>query len=173
MTTFLKPSSILRELPQKRYSTTLDIGAGTGALSSLLVHQSDRVVSLDIHPSALSSLSRLSRSHSNLAVMCADIEREEGIPLRSNTVDLVVLCNVLFQLENKEHCMREVKRVLSPHGCAMIIDWEDSFEGIGPHRDHVTPSHHTLGLIEDSGMNMIRRLSLDQTPYHYGFLVTK
>jgi hypothetical protein len=74
-------------------------------------------------------------------------------------------------MENKEVVADEIKRVLKPGGKACIVDWADSFGGIGPKSEHVYTKEQTQHLFESKGFHVDRELSAGS--HHYGFIFKK
>jgi len=59
----------------------------------------------------------------------ADVEK--GVKIASNTIDFVLLSNILFESDDKESILKETYRLLKPQGIALIVDWKsDSPVGI-------------------------------------------
>ena len=52
-------------------------------------------------------------------------------------MDVVLIVNTLFQVEDKNGLVEEAWRVVAPGGRAVVIDWKDSFDNMGPHPSHV------------------------------------
>lgn len=108
---------------------------------------------------------------SNVEVIWGDIEKVGGTNIADGTVSLGLLCNVLFQLEDKKSCLAELKRILIPGGRALVVDWADSFGGIGPHINNVITKESAEELFEGAGFAKDREISAGS--HHYGFIFKK
>lgn len=91
----------------------LDLGAGTGSLTAVLLADGHEVVAVD--PSA-AMLGRLADAHPTSAV----VGRAERIPLRDQSVDAVVVAQA-FHWFDHERAVPEIARVLRPGGVASMV----------------------------------------------------
>jgi ubiquinone/menaquinone biosynthesis C-methylase UbiE len=153
-----------------------DFGAGSGFYSmaaSRALIATGRVYAIDVHQDLLSRL----KNHAvkerlyNIEVVLGDIEKVGGTKLREASIDLVLLCNVLFQVENKENLLKEVKRVLKSGGRVLVVDWSESFGGIGPQPGDVVKKEVAKNLFETAGFHTDREINAGS--HHYGFIMKK
>jgi SAM-dependent methyltransferase len=88
----------------------LDLGAGAGTLSRMLVGTGFTVDALDRerHPPAVDGVQRL----------CADLN--DGIPVADSSYDAIVAQEVIHLLENPWSLFREAARVLTPDGLFLL-----------------------------------------------------
>ena len=106
-------------------STVLDLGAGTGKLTRMLVPRVERVIAVEPGPEMLEQLRR--------AVPEADalLGAAEAIPLPDDAVDAVV-CGQSFHWFRTEEALSEMGRVLRPGGGIGLIwnvrDPDDSLQ---------------------------------------------
>ncbi len=108
---------VLRQLALDRTSTVLDLGAGTGKLTRLLVDRFDHVLAvepLDGMRALLESLIPDAEAHSGTA---------ESIPLQSHTV-AAVFCADAFHWFDGEQALAEIARILQPRG-ALVLMWNE------------------------------------------------
>ena len=68
----------------------------------------------------------------NVSPVWCDLEEVNGIKLPNDSLDVGILINTLFQLEEKTVALTEMRRVLKRDGVLHIIDWTESFGGLGP-----------------------------------------
>jgi SAM-dependent methyltransferase len=96
-------------------ATVLDLGAGTGKLTRLLISAFERVIAVE--PSE--AMRRL------LATLCSEAEALSGtgreIPLADASVDAVFVGQA-FHWFDDEHSVAEIARVLRPGG-ALVLMW--------------------------------------------------
>ena len=109
-----------------------DFGSGSGHYSiaaSRALISTGRVYAIDIQQELLSKLKNQAVREGlyNIEVIWGNIEKISGTKLRDNSVDLVLLSNILFQLDDRETMVKEVKRVLRSSGKVMVVDLSDSF----------------------------------------------
>ncbi|MEO5366302.1 MAG: methyltransferase domain-containing protein [Magnetococcus sp. WYHC-3] len=156
--------------------TVADIGAGIGAYAkaaSKAVGVGGKVYAVEVQKDLLGRLKSdcLKEGIRNVDFIWGDAEVIGGSQLRDETADRVIVSNVLFVVEDKASLVKEVKRILKPHGMALIVDWSESFGGIGPHRDHVVPREKAYQLFQDDGFEFVNDINAGS--HHYGFLMKK
>ncbi|MBI4854370.1 MAG: class I SAM-dependent methyltransferase [Acidobacteria bacterium] len=97
----------------KKGSLVLDLGCGTGFMCETLIEQGYKVIGLDKRPEGI----KLAQEKFPQAVFLqADAT---NIPLEENTIDLVLLLDVLEHVDDKA-LLQEIFRVLKPNGLALI-----------------------------------------------------
>lgn len=153
-----------------------DLGAGSGfytlAAAKALMN-TGKVYAVDAQKDLLTKIKNAATRDGfyNVEVIWGDIEKEGGSKLRDMSVDLVLLCNVLFQIEDKNVIVKEIKRILKPQGRVLVVDWSDSFAGLGPHSDMVVKKETVMDLFEGSGFHLDREVSAGA--HHYGMIYKK
>lgn len=150
-----------------------DMGSGTGFYSfalSEVVGESGKVYAVDVQKELLSKLKNeaSSRGLTNIEVVWGDIDAKKGSTLRDNSVDRVVVANILFQLEDLDNFIIEIKRILRPGGKILVVDWSDSFGGLGPAPDEVIKSDVARTLFEEGGFSFEKDISVGD--HHYGMV---
>jgi SAM-dependent methyltransferase len=80
--------------------------------------------------------------------------------------DFVVIINTLYQIEDLAAAVAEVYRTLRPHGIVYVVDWIDSFDGLGPTPEMVRPRDTTIDLFEAN--YFIYEREYPAGSYHYG-----
>lgn len=153
--------------------TIADFGSGSGAyvlaIAEALEHFG-RVYAVDIQRDLLKrTLNEATRK--GLRVVEArwgDLEESEGSKLSKSSIDLVLVSNLLFQVADKPAVLREAKRILKPGGRLVIIDWAESFGGLGPIEKHVFTKDETLTLAESEGFALLKEFVAGA--HHYGLI---
>ena len=79
--------------------------------------------------------------------------------------------NILFQIFHKEGFIREVKRILKMRGKVLLVDWSDSFGGLGPKPDDVVKDSKAKELFKEENFKEV--LSFDAGDHHYGIIFEK
>lgn len=153
-----------------------DFGSGSGYYAleaSKALMGTGHVYAIDVQKDLLARLKNLAiRQHVfNIEVVWGNIEKPEGTRLKSGSIDLVLVCNLLFQIEDKKTLVDEIKRILVPGGRVLVIDWSDSFGGIGPHKNNVITEDQALALFERAGFAKDRPVQAGS--HHYGMIVKK
>ncbi|HET8580852.1 MAG TPA: methyltransferase domain-containing protein [Candidatus Paceibacterota bacterium] len=172
---FLDPREALRAIGIRAGSRVADIGAGTGAWAlplAKLVGEEGRVYCVDIQRDLIGTLANEARRRGldTVEVIWGDADTPGGTKLSDRSVDLVIFANILFQLEAKGIALSEAQRILAPEGRLAIIEWEDSFGGVGPHKDDVVTRARAKELVADAGFAIDKEFS--PGAHHYGLVCT-
>jgi SAM-dependent methyltransferase len=105
---------IIRELSLGPESTVLDLGAGTGKLTRMLVEQGVQVTALDPSPEMLARLRVVVESARSLEATA------ESIPLPAASVDAVTAAQA-FHWFDAQSALVEIHRVLRPGGGIALV----------------------------------------------------
>ncbi len=153
-----------------------DFGSGSGHYSlaaAKALMASGRVYSIDINKDLLTKLKNNASREGlyNVEVIWGDIEKPNGTKLRDQTMDLVIMSNILFQVEDKSGVINEAKRILKQSGRVLIVDWSDSFGGIGPTPKDVFKKDVASSMFEKAGFHL--DMEINAGSHHYGFIYKK
>ena len=153
-----------------------DLGSGTGAYAiatSRALMATGKVYAVDAQKDLLTKLKNEASKQGlyNIEVVWGDIEKVNGTKLRDYSVDWVLLCNVLFQLEDKQNIVKETQRILKPAGKVLVVDWADSFGGIGPQPKMVVKKTAVMNMFEKVGFHLEKEIKAGS--HHYGLIYKK
>ena len=153
-----------------------DFGSGSGFYTieaARAVGPSGKVYSIDIQRELLKrTLLNASRDHlHNIEIITGDLEKAGGARIKDSLVNFVIVANLLFQIGNKKNLLDEAKRILKPQGKLAIIDWTDSFGGIGPRESEVVDERKARALAEEAGFTFERKIQAGE--HHYGLVFKK
>lgn len=148
-----------------------DFGSGSGYFLPLLskkVGDKGRVFACEIQRELVDKIGHLLHEEhlQNVDLLWCDLEEENGIKISDGVLDVAIVVNTLFQLENRERAIEEKKRTLRQGGVLYLVDWADSFEGIGPTADCVICKQLAIDLFEAAGFVLEREYPAGE--YHYG-----
>lgn len=172
----MDPARMLAACNLQVTDTVADFGAGSGfmarALSSIVT--AGNVFAIEINRDLVSRVIHEveERQIKNLHPLWGDIEISGGSKLGDASVDMVVLSNILFQLDDKVGCIKEATRVLKPGGRILIVDWTESFGGLGPAPHHVFEQKMAEDLLLNSGFTKLSD-NLPAGEHHYAILFKK
>ena len=110
--------ALLTLIPPQR---VLDVGVGEGEMTLLLASFAETIHALDPDASCLQRLLAKAEKRSITGVCCHQ-GSVEAIPLEDQSVDLVVVSQVLHLLNDPEAGIRECVRVLDRGGRLLIMD---------------------------------------------------
>ncbi len=171
MKSFLKPERAISCLKLFPGMSVADFGTGAGhfALSLASLSPDIQIFAFDIRKEMLERLKKEASlvSIKNIYPILADLEK--GTELRENSIDLVLLINTLFQIEDKDAVFREVYRILKENGTLFVVDWEDSFNHLGPHPDHVVKKEEVRDLAQSYSFSFDGECE-EVGDHHYGLL---
>jgi ubiquinone/menaquinone biosynthesis C-methylase UbiE len=169
----LRPLKIIDQLGNLEEKIIADIGAGVGFFTYALAHRAGergKVYAIDIQHDLISKVKRGAAESglNNVEIIWGNAERLGGTKLADDHVDIALVSNVIFQFENKEDAFFELRRIVKPGGKIVVIDWRDSFGGMGPHPRSVVSEERARELMKRSGFNIVE--ILDTGNYHYGMI---
>ena len=175
-TGFLNPTVALEHAGVHEGARVADLGAGAGFFTRAagrLVGEGGVVWAVDINRELLSRIKNFAVAEGlhNVEVLHGDVEVGGGTNLPPESFDFVLATNLLFSVEHKGECLGEMRRVLKKSGRAVVIDWQDSFGGLGPHPSHVVAEAAGKKLLEQHGFATLGKIPVGA--YHWGLVVRK
>jgi ubiquinone/menaquinone biosynthesis C-methylase UbiE len=173
---FTDPRKNLESLGLHEGQVVADLGAGSGFYSlaaAQMVSGGGKVYAVDVQAELLARLKNSAhQAHlNNIEVVHGDLEVLGGTKIREMTVDVAIVSNVLFQIEKKEDFLKEVRRILKPDGRTLLVDWSDSFGGLGPQAEQVFAEAKARELFTKQGFKEITKI--DAGDHHYGLIFRK
>ena len=156
--------------------TVADFGAGSGFFLKALstrVGQAGRVYACEIQKELVEKISSQARQQGlvNIHPLWCDLEEPNGIKIASELLDVGILVNTLFQIEDKVEAIKEMGRTLRSGGKFFIIDWTESFGSLGPQASQVFIAADTTALLESNGFIYERDYPAGE--HHYGLAFRK
>jgi ubiquinone/menaquinone biosynthesis C-methylase UbiE len=171
---FSEPQKNVEQFGIGTNMTVADLGAGSGfytlAAARMMKGGNGKVYSIEVQRDLLGRIKDAAdKEHlTNIEYLWANFEKLGGSKLHDHTVDRVILSNVLFQVEDKLTALKEVDRILKPDGKVMVVDWTDSFGGMGPAPGDVFPETKAVELFGRNGFTKER--DVDAGAHHYGII---
>lgn len=169
---FLNPQKVLEQLDLKADMSVAEFGCGSGGFTVFLAKKLDEgiVHAIDILAEPLSALKSRMRLENikNVRIIKSDLEKPNGSTLANDSVDLVVIPNVLFEAENKKSMIAEAKRVLKIGGVLAVIDWNSDVV-MGPNEK--VSKKEVLEIAEENNLKYIK--DIEAGSYHYGLVFVK
>ncbi len=173
---FSNPEKIVPILGLAPGMKVADFGAGAGAYAfaaARFVVPGGKVYAVDVQKSLLEKVEREAKARGldHIKTVWGDIEKRHGSHFHDGEMDCVIVSNILFQAGDKEALLQEAVRVLRTHGRILVVDWSDSFSGLGPDKDHVVPRERVV--------EILRRLNIGQIAdapagdHHWGIVGEK
>jgi ubiquinone/menaquinone biosynthesis C-methylase UbiE len=173
---FFDPNTVATHFHIREGDVVADFGAGSGFFVetlSRLVGSSGRVYACEIQKELVEKIGVLVRTKGlfNVDPLWCDFETPHGAKIADSVLDVALMVNTLFQLEEKENALSEVSRTLRSGGKFFVVDWSESFGGLGPQPAQVVSEKSAIALVENRGFVFER--SFDAGDHHYGLAFRK
>lgn len=173
------PLSIIEQISLKPDAHVADIGAGAGhytlPLARMLQTGKGKVFAIDVREDHLQKIESDAGKEEldNISIVLSNAEEIHGTRLRDSSIDVVFLANMLFQVERKDKpvLFEEVYRILKVGGVVVIVDWTDSFGGLGPQPDHIVLPEDVRALAERQKFTFEK--NIETGDHHYGMVFRK
>lgn len=175
---FVSPAKIIEILGIMPGMAVADFGSGSGHYvleAGKKVGKIGRVYAIDIQKEMLSYV----RSHaqqmglSNIETIWTDLEKTEATRLKNDTVDVVIISNILFQADNKDQVVKEAYRILKSGGRAAAIEWdtEQANSSFGPPMNSRISQQAAKDLFSGEGFYFEKEFKPGD--HHYGLILKK
>ena len=168
---FIKPELAVTHFHLREGDIVADFGAGRGYFTKLvaeIVGPEGRVYALEIQKNLVETIGEMAKQEGleQIDTLWCDIEAVGGTKLADQSIEVAVVVNTLFLVEDRDSTVSEIKRTLRPGGKLFVIDWTDSHGGLGPAPEHVINEIDATALFETAGFTKERTFSAGE--HHYG-----
>lgn len=168
---FARPQKNIRALGLQHNARVADFGAGSGAYAlgvAEALEGSGKVYAIDIQRDLLRRIANEAarRGYKNVEIIWADLEAPRASKLADASIDTVLISNLLFQVPDKLLILKEARRIVKPAGTVVVIDWTDSFKGMGPAKEDVFKKEAMLALASEAALELKREF--EAGAHHYG-----
>ena len=173
---FVVPDVVVTHFHLREGDSVADFGAGSGFFLKPLskaVGPEGKVYAIEIQKGLVDKLGEYIHLSGlgNVDALWCDLEEVEGIKLENESLDAAIMVNTLFQIQDKETTIKEIRRVLKRGGVLHVIDWSESFRGLGPQPNDVLQKEDAIALFETQ--QFILEKEYPTGDHHYGFTVKK
>jgi len=173
---FVEPGVVSTHFHLNAGDTVADFGAGSGyfmEVLAVLVGKEGVVYACEIQKELSIKLGETARSKglSQVRPMWGDVEDVGGSKIPDGELDAAIVVNTFFQFEDKATALKEILRTLRNGGKLFIVDWSESFGGLGPQPGHVVSEADAKALAEQEGF--VFDTSFDAGDHHYGLALRK
>ncbi len=173
---FVIPDVVVTNFLLREGDLVADFGAGTGFFLQALskaVGTTGRVFACEIQKQLVEKLGEQARilRLSNVHPIWCDLEEINGIKIGTGELDAGVMVNTLFMLENKDVSIKEMARTVRKGGKFLVVDWTESFSGMGPQPGYVVSREEAIVLMERNGFVFER--DYPAGGHHYGLAFRK
>jgi ubiquinone/menaquinone biosynthesis C-methylase UbiE len=169
---FLKPENNLSILGLKDGMSVADFGSGTGFYTieaSKRVGNNGKIFAIDIQKELIKKLESNLEQLGIQNVLCiwGDLESKQGSKISDNSVDAVIISNILFQAEDKIGIIDEAKRILKPGGKVLFTDFSSSGFYLNSSKLFLSEEEAEEMFLR-RGFKIVEKIS--STPAHYGII---
>lgn len=169
---FSSPLKNLKAFGLREDNIVADLGAGTGHYSLALAElvPKGKVYAVELQKDFLMTIkNRAKEAHlQNVEIIWGNVEKLGGTKIGDNVVDAVIASNILFQVEDKENFIEEIKRILKPKGRLLLIDWSESSI---LRKTNIIPKDKALEMFEKKGFSLENKINAGD--HHYGMILRK
>ncbi len=170
---FLPNEKVLDLLHLRGDETVVDYGAGSGTLTVPLAARLPRGVvhAVDESPEMVARLRERLGAASLQNVVVREI-RDNKVPLEDGTADRVLAINLLHEVVG-ETALDEMRRLLTPEGLLLVVDWRgDTEREFGPPREVTLSPKVGQEMLESAGF-AVAPASEPGFPYHFTLLARR
>jgi ubiquinone/menaquinone biosynthesis C-methylase UbiE len=175
---FVSPEQIIEMLDLAPPMVVADFGCGSGHYvigAAKKVGKSGKVYAIDIQQEMLSFVRSQAQmvGLNNVETIWTDLEMPNATRLKENTVDLIIISNILFQAEDKNQVLKEALRILKTGGRMVVIEWNIEEQGskLGPIMDARISPQDAKTIFEGAGFSFVKEF--DPGEHHYGLIFKK
>lgn len=173
---FLNPAYIIEHLGVSEGMRVADFESAGGFFAraaARAVGQGGVVWAVSANRELLKRLKNLGEAEglANIEIIHGSIEKKGGSGLPDNHFDICLIANALFTAEHKLAVASEAHRILKKGGRVLVVDWKDSFGGLGPHKDHLVSESQVKEIFAEAGFSYER--AIQSGYYHFGVILKK
>ncbi len=170
----IQPSEVLSQLELRDNIEVADFGCGNGYYSVPLAKMipQGNVYALDVVKETLEAVISAAKLENieNIETIHCNLEILGASKLKDESIDLVLMRNILFQSEKKAEMIKEAKRILKPAGQLVLLEWIPN-ASMAPKEGWLISKEEAQKLIETEGMSLNKELVMDNQ--HYGLVFKK
>jgi ubiquinone/menaquinone biosynthesis C-methylase UbiE len=173
---FLNPAAAIKALRLLPGQRVVDFSAGAGFFAraaARAVGEGGMVWAIDSNPELLSRVKNVALAEGlhNVEIVQGNPEQANGTHLPTAGLDACLVVNMLFASTHKAGVAAEAARVLRRGGKLLVIDWTDSFGGLGPAPDSVVSEAQARAVFEPLGFSYSEDIRAGA--YHWGCILSK
>lgn len=170
---FINPESVIEQLDLRKGMVVVDFGSGAGYFTLPIakkIEDGGKAYALDVVSQKLGAV--LSRAKSqglnNIITKRVNLENEKGSGLENESVDCVIMKDMLFQNKKKEQIIEEARRILKIGGKVLIVEWSSTDFSIGPEKNLRISKEIVMSLAQKKGLTFLKEINAGN--FHYGLI---
>ena len=167
---FIDPEKVISQIDLKQGNVVADFGCGTGYFTFALakkVGEKGIVYALDVLPQIIETIESQAKLDGikNIITKRVNLEKESGSGLEADSLDWVILKDVLYQNQKKDILLKEAKRVLKKDGRALVIEWKNEDSSIGPMMSLRVEKEEVLKIAKEGGWIVAEEINAGKVHY--------
>ena len=173
----LNPEPVLKHLDVSEGIRVADLGCGRLGYFVLpvakMIGPKGTVFAVDIIKEILKSVESRAKLSGflNVKTVWSDIEKVNATAIASESLDIVLLVNVLFQVKEHESVIKEGTRLLKPGGKMLVIDWKMIHAPFGPVKEQRVKEEDVKKWAKNQKLALKEEFNAGE--YHFGLIFTK
>ncbi len=173
---FLDPQVIVDKLKISPGMKIAHFGCGAGHFTFPLakkVGKKGRVYALDILEQKIENLKNQANlwGLKNIVAVKTNLEAEKSSQINKESVDWVVIINMLYQNDRKGSILKEAKRILKPKGKILLIEWGKNNGFIGPAESMRISKKELIKKIQKYDLKVQEEIIAGD--FHFGMILVK
>lgn len=173
---FLNPDAIIAQLAVQEGNVAADFGCGPGYFSipfAKIIGEDGKMHILDVLPQALETVVSKAKNSgiTNIIPRRVNLEKESGSKIEEDSLDWVILKDMLFQNQKKEVIIKEAHRVLKRGGKTIVVEWNNNASSVGPDFKLRIAEKDLKKMFLESGFSIEKKI--DAGDFHYAFVAVK
>lgn len=173
---FLDPQMIVDQLEILLGMKVAHFGCGGGFFTFPIakkIGENGTIYALDILAEKIEAMKSRAKleGYGNITAQRVNLEKERGSGLEDESMDWVILVNMLFQNTNKDQVIAEAKRVLKAGGHMLVIDWGEVNGSIGPDQKSRVSEEEIAGLAGKFSLKISKKIAVSD--FHFGMVLIK
>lgn len=174
---FIDPKKIIDQLDFRQGDMVADFGCGTGFFSFPIakkIGERGTVYSLDVLPQVIEAIESQAKLDGlkNIVTKRVNLEKVGGSTLEGESLDWVILKDVLYQNQKKDILINEAKRILKKGGKVLVVEWKKENSMIGPEKSIRISREEILEITKNDKWE-ISSEAIDAGKFHYAFVLIK
>lgn len=170
----LDPSMLLHKIDLSTGDQYADFGCGAlGHFvfpASEIVGEGGQVFAVDVVKGVLEELEQRIRDESahNVTPVWGDIERDRGINISPESLDVVSMVNMAAHIDIAPKSFEEARRLLKINGRLLVIDWKPEAGSIVIDAKERTSADSVNAAVTRTGFRLVNEF--EAGPQHWGLL---
>jgi len=163
----LSPRNTLKTLGYQTDDSMADIGCGIGLFTFQAAEiggENAKIYAIDISELMLSEIKKRAEiaGYKNIVPLKSD---EYDFKLENESVDFVLICTVLHEIEDKSRFLQEAARICRKGGKISVIEFNEKGTDFGPPLQHRIKRENVGEMLFDSGFKLVDNLDIGESFY--------